>query len=366
VPELRHALAKALEAPEIYEVTMAKHRVLCNFLNTNEITFCEEDKVVADDNHNRPLYIEGNIGAAHLRRVLIDPGSAINILPVRSLTRAGFTLEDLEPTEVVICGFDNQGRSALGSITVKIQMSSFSFKVRFFVIDAKTSYSALLGRPWIHKYQVVPSTLHQCLKFVDGSGEQHRIAGNTAPYTIQEAYHADAKYYFSSGEPQTKQGRVTPPADVLIMPGSIVSPEVEPQPNRHSSRRSQSQDGKSRKHEKAFAPPTHKHSNITQNKQGCATPTLKAPSILLSTGASSSPAPLVLRSVLEPTITPCSKAKDSLLTPNSSLDGTLTNESSKCLGACKILTAGGSSAPTVLETHASPTTGSINPPEGAV
>jgi hypothetical protein len=229
VPELRHALAKALEAPEVYEVTMAKHRVLCNFLNANEITFSEEDKVVDDDNHNRPLYIEGNIGAAHLRRVLIDPGSAVNILPVRSLTRAGFTLDDLEPTEVVICGFDNQGRSALGSITVKIQISSFSFKVRFFVIDAKTSYSALLGRPWIHKYQVVPSTLHQCLKFVDGSGEQHRIASNTAPYTIQEAYHADAKYFFSSGEPQTQKDRVAPLADVLITPGSTMSPNSEPQ-----------------------------------------------------------------------------------------------------------------------------------------
>jgi hypothetical protein len=147
VPELRQALIQALEDPKRYEVTMAKHQIVCNFLSANEITFTEEDKVIADDNHNRPLYIEGNIGTAHLRRILIDPGSAVNILPIRSLTRAGFTLDDLEPTEVVICGFDNQGRSALGSITVKIQMSSFSFKVRFFVIEAKTSYSALLGRP---------------------------------------------------------------------------------------------------------------------------------------------------------------------------------------------------------------------------
>jgi hypothetical protein len=184
VPELRQALIHALEDPKRYEVTMAKHQIVCNYLSTNEITFTEDDKVIADDNHNLPLYMEGNIGTAHLRRILIDHGSAVSILPIRSLTRVGFTLDDLEPKEVVICSFDNQGRSALGSITVKIQMSSFSFKVRFFVVEAKTSYSALLGRPWIHKYQVVPSALHQCLKFVDGSGEQHRVAGNTNPYTI--------------------------------------------------------------------------------------------------------------------------------------------------------------------------------------
>src|SRR4051812_35724032 len=118
----------------------------------------------------------------------------------------------IEPTKVVICGFGNQGRLALESITLKIQMSSFSFKVLFFVIEANTSYSTLLGRPWIHKYQVVPSTLHQCLKFVDESGEQHRIAGNVNPYTIQEAQLANAKYFFPSEEPHTQQGRVAPPA----------------------------------------------------------------------------------------------------------------------------------------------------------
>ena len=138
VPELRQALIEALQKPEVYEIDMAKHNLLCNSIESDQITFSEDDKVLERDDHNRPLYIEGNIAAAHLRRILIDPGSAVNILPVRSLTRAGYTVEDLEPTEVVICGFNNQGTSALGSITVKIQMSSFSFKARFFVKDSNT------------------------------------------------------------------------------------------------------------------------------------------------------------------------------------------------------------------------------------
>jgi len=56
VPELRHALVKALQMPEVYEVTMAKHQLLSNSCHTNEITFTNEDKLVDDDNHNRPLY----------------------------------------------------------------------------------------------------------------------------------------------------------------------------------------------------------------------------------------------------------------------------------------------------------------------
>jgi hypothetical protein len=206
IPELRQALIEALQKLEVYEIDMGKHNLLCISVEFNQITFTEDDKVLECDDHNRPLYIEGNIASAHLRRILIDPGSAVNILSVHSLTRAGYTVDDLDPTVVVICGFNNQGASALESITVKIQMSSFSFKARFFVIDSNTSYSALLGRPWIHKYHVVPSTLHQCLKFLDNKGEQHRIAANPMSYSIHESHHADAKYYFSSSESNVQQG----------------------------------------------------------------------------------------------------------------------------------------------------------------
>jgi hypothetical protein len=210
---------------------------LCNSVDSNQITFAEDDKVLECDDHNHPLYIEGNIASAHLRRALIDPGSAVNILPVCSLTWAGYMKDDLDPTEVVICGFSNQGTSALGSITVKIQMASFSFKARFFVIDSKTSYSALLGRPWIRKYHVVPSTLHQCLKFLDSKGEQHRIAANPTPYSTHESHHADVKYYFSSSESYVQQGRVTPPVDI-ITPGSAPSSELDGFYSQHSTRRS--------------------------------------------------------------------------------------------------------------------------------
>jgi hypothetical protein len=172
VPELQDALVQALLEPERYEVVMAKHRLFTNPLFVNEITFNEEDNIVEDGDHSRPLYIKGNVGTVHLQRILIDPGSAVNIMSVRSLTRGGFAVDDLEPTDVIICGFDNTGKTTLGANTVKIQMWTFTFKVRFFVIEANTSYSALLGRPWIHKYRVVPSTLHQCLTFLDTSNTQ--------------------------------------------------------------------------------------------------------------------------------------------------------------------------------------------------
>ncbi|KAM2148114.1 hypothetical protein ACFX1Q_004772 [Malus domestica] len=67
--------------------------------------------------------------------------------------------------------------------------------VMFHVIDARTSYGLLLGRPWIHANGVVPSTIHQCLKFY-----QERVKviyGDTKPFTEAESHFADAKLYMN-------------------------------------------------------------------------------------------------------------------------------------------------------------------------
>ena len=307
VPELREALVKALQEPELYEVIMAKHRLVNNPLFVNEITFDEEDEVVEDGDHNRPLYVEGNVGAAHLRRILIDPGSAVNILPLRSLTRAGYTVADLEPTDVIICGFDNSGKATLGALTIKIQMSTFSFKVRFYVIDANTSYSALLGRPWIHKYRVVPSTLHQCLKFLDGSKTQQRIIGNMSPYTVQEAYHADAKYYFPVEEYKYQLGRVAPAADIVLKPGALSTPEVKAliMPCSPSKRR--------------MSP----RSRRTRQGAGSIPSTSTATPLSLKVGVSTS-TPLTLRPTRRPLLTVVSQVKEVLSTKEDTKPRALT------------------------------------------
>ncbi|KAM1343603.1 hypothetical protein ACFX2F_007783 [Malus domestica] len=63
----------------------------------------------------------------------------------------------------------------------------------FHVIDARTSYSLLLGRPWIHANGVVPSTLHQCLKFYREGVKV--IYGDTKPFIEAESHFADPKFY---------------------------------------------------------------------------------------------------------------------------------------------------------------------------
>lgn len=42
------------------------------------------------------------------------------------------------------------------------------FNVRFQVLDILSSFTMLLGMPWIHQAGVVPSSLHQKVKFIEG------------------------------------------------------------------------------------------------------------------------------------------------------------------------------------------------------
>ncbi|KAM2879555.1 hypothetical protein FF1_015035 [Malus domestica] len=77
---------------------------------------------------------------------------------------------------------------------IRVQMTIGELKSSnlLHVIDTRTSYSLLLGRPWIHKNGVVPSTLHQCLKFYQEGVKV--IQGDTKPFTKAESHFADAKF----------------------------------------------------------------------------------------------------------------------------------------------------------------------------
>ncbi|KAL0449509.1 UNVERIFIED_CONTAM: hypothetical protein Slati_1507300 [Sesamum latifolium] len=67
----------------------------------------------------------------------------------------------------------------------------------FHVIDAKTSYNMLLGRPWLHENGVVPSTWHQCFKY-SRDGIVKKVLADDKPFTETESHFADAKYYLGS------------------------------------------------------------------------------------------------------------------------------------------------------------------------
>ena len=63
-----------------------------------------------------------------------------------------------------------------------------------------TSYNLLLGRQWIHRNSIVPSTLHQVMKYIDGSGNVRTLIAERHPFKGVENYFTDSLLYQESVE----------------------------------------------------------------------------------------------------------------------------------------------------------------------
>jgi hypothetical protein len=75
-----------------------------------------------------------------------------------------------------------------------MQCGGLKEPTKFYIIDAETSYRALLSRPWLHSNQVVLSILYQCLKYIDND-KQKRIDGDIKPFDVYEIKFNNTKYF---------------------------------------------------------------------------------------------------------------------------------------------------------------------------
>jgi len=88
----------------------------------------------------------------------------------------------------------------MGKIKLKCQIEDLRSEVTCYVIDADTSYNLLLGQPWIHHNSIVPSTLHQVMKYIDGSGKVRTLIAERHPFKRVKNYFTDSLLYQDSLE----------------------------------------------------------------------------------------------------------------------------------------------------------------------
>ncbi|CAL8990430.1 unnamed protein product [Prunus brigantina] len=202
LPEaIRVALVKALMDLDIQPNKIRKtgelepesqdHAICC--ATCASITFTDEDLLLGSKPHNRPFFVSGYVREQKLSRMLVDGGSAVNIMPKSTMMKLGITMDELSRSRLMIQGFNQGGQRAIGMIRIELVIGDLKSNTLFHVIDAKTSYNLLLGRPWVHENGIVPSTLHQCFKFYRGGVK--KILGDVKPFTEAESYFADAKFY---------------------------------------------------------------------------------------------------------------------------------------------------------------------------
>ena len=93
-----------------------------------------------------------------------------------------------------VTGFGGRGEYTAGHIQLWLKVGPIASLARFHVVRTEVSYHVLLGRPWLHKHRLVPSTYHQCVK---GrlNGKMIRIAANPSPFEQAEAHLVETMFY---------------------------------------------------------------------------------------------------------------------------------------------------------------------------
>ena len=148
----------------------------------------------------RPLYITEYIGSTEITCIQVDPGSALSIMLRRVMEHLSIHAHILSATDTNIFGFNANSTRPMGKIKLCCQIGDLKTEVTVHVIDADTSYNLLLGRPWIHKNHIVPSTLHQVMKYVDDQGQVRTLVAEQCPFKGMENYFTDALLYQEAHE----------------------------------------------------------------------------------------------------------------------------------------------------------------------
>lgn len=83
--------------------------------------------------------------------------------------------------KITIKAYDEEEHSSKGIVILPIRVGPLQKDTSCQVLDLDLSYDILLGRPWIHDIQVVPSTYNQCLKF-PYNGKEISISADSNPF----------------------------------------------------------------------------------------------------------------------------------------------------------------------------------------
>ena len=137
----------------------------------------DEDKVGTIQPHDDALVVTLRIGGYDVKRVMIDQGSAVDIMYPDLYKGLGLKLEDLSAYISPLVSFEGRMVIPKGQIRLPVQIGMDVVEVDFIVVDVFSPYIAIMGRSWLYTLRAVLSTLYQKVKYPSG-GQVLEIVGS--------------------------------------------------------------------------------------------------------------------------------------------------------------------------------------------
>lgn len=141
------------------------------------IGFSDEDKLGTLQPHDDALVVMLRIGGYDVKRVLVDQGSAVEVMYPDLYKGLKLKPEDLMVYDSPLVSFKGKTVTLKGMIKLPIQTDSNVVEVDFIVVDAYSPYTAIMARPWLHALKAVSSTLQRKVKY-PSEGRVKEVIGN--------------------------------------------------------------------------------------------------------------------------------------------------------------------------------------------
>ena len=106
-----------------------------------------------------------------VHRVLVDPGSAAELLHLPAFRQMRVPLNHLISAKRVLSGFNGATILIVGDIALFVKAGPVTQQVLFSVVEDLGPYNAIVGRTWLHTMKAFSSTYHQSINYLTTSGQ---------------------------------------------------------------------------------------------------------------------------------------------------------------------------------------------------
>ena len=132
------------------------------------LSFLDADKQGTIQPRDDALMVTLRIEGYDVKRVMVDQGSAAEIMYPDLYKGLGLKPEDLTVYSFPLVSFEGKMVVPKGQIRLPMQAGTDVVEVDFILVDAFSPYIAIISRPWLHSLGAVSSTLHQKVKYPSG------------------------------------------------------------------------------------------------------------------------------------------------------------------------------------------------------
>ena len=94
-------------------------------------------------------------------RVLVDPGSAVDLLQLPAFIQMKLSFNMLNLVERILFGFNGATTTTLGDVTIPMKARPVTQSILFLIVEDLGPYNTIVDWTWLHSIKVVTSMYHQ-------------------------------------------------------------------------------------------------------------------------------------------------------------------------------------------------------------